>query len=84
MLLRDTNLIENMIRPMALWLNNYIFACSHDAARNAAIVYSLLTTCKLNEVNGYDWLKYVLTRQPIFPSSWINELLPQNWMVRSK
>lgn len=46
MLLMDTNLIENSIRPIALGRNNYLFAGSHDAAQNAAIIYSLLATKK--------------------------------------
>ena len=79
MLLMDTNLIENTIRPIALGRNNYLFAGSHDAAQNAAIIYSLFATCKLHDVNAYEWLKYVLTAMPTFPSSRIKELLPQNW-----
>lgn len=79
MLLMDTNLIENSIRPIALGRNNYLFAGSHDAAQNAAIIYSLFATCKLHEVNAYEWLKHVLTVMPTFPASRIKELLPQNW-----
>ena len=79
MLLMDTNLIENTIRPIALGRNNYLFAGSHEAAQHAAIIYSLLATCRLHEVNAYDWLKYVLTIMPTFPASRIQELLPQNW-----
>jgi transposase len=82
MLLMDTNLIENTIRPIALGRNNYLFAGSHDAAQNAAIIYSLFATCKLHEVNAYDWLKYVITTMPTFPSSRIADLLPQNWKAR--
>jgi transposase len=81
MLLMDTNLIENAIRPIALGRNNFLFAGSHDAAQNAAMIYSLLATCKLHEVNAYDWLKYVLTAMPTFPASRIQELLPQNWKI---
>ena len=82
MLLMDTNLIENTIRPIALGRNNYMFAGSHDAAQNAAIIYSLFATCKLHDVNAYDWLKFVLTAMPTFPASRIKELLPQNWKAR--
>lgn len=81
MLLMDTNLIENTIRPITLGRNNHLFAGSHDAAQNAAIIYSLFATCKLHNVNAYDWLKYVLTAMPTFPSSRIKELLPQNWSL---
>jgi len=81
MLLMDTNIIENTIRPIALERKNYMFACSHEAAQNVAIIYSLLATCKLHDVNAYDWLKYVITVMPTFPASRIRELLPQNWKV---
>ena len=74
-----TNLIENTIRTIGLGRNNYLFAGSHDAAQNAAIIYSLFATCKLHDVNAYDWFKYVLTEIDKFPSSRIKEMLPQNW-----
>lgn len=79
MLLMDTNLTENAISSIVLGRNNYLFAGSHEAAQNAAIIYSLFATCKPHNVNAYDWLKYVLTGMPTFPSSRIAELLPQNW-----
>jgi transposase len=79
MLLMDTNLIENSIRPIALGRNNYLFAGSHDAAQNAAIIYSFFATCKLHDVSPYHWLKNVLTLMPTFPASRMKELLPQNW-----
>lgn len=42
----DNNLIENAIRPLALGRKNYLF-CGNDAsAYRAAIVYSLISTCK--------------------------------------
>jgi hypothetical protein len=81
MLLMDTNLIENAIRPIALSWNNFLFAGLHNAAQNTVVIYSLLATCKLHEVNAYDWLKHVLTAMPTFPTSRIQELLPQNWKV---
>jgi len=80
----DTNIIENTIRPIAVGRNNYLFAGSHDAAQNAAIIYSLIATCKLHDVNAYDWLKHVLTVMPTFPASRISELLPHNWKAELK
>jgi transposase len=49
----DTNLIERSIRPIALGRKNYMFAGSHEAAQNAAMIYSLLATCKLQNVYSY-------------------------------
>ncbi len=57
----DNNLIENSIRPVALGRKNYMFAGSHEAAQHAAIIYSFLGTCKINNVEPFTWLKKVLT-----------------------
>ena len=75
----DNNLVENAIRPIALGRKNYLFAGSHDAAQRAAVIYSLVATCKKNDVNPYEWLKDVLIRIPTHPAKRINELLPHRW-----
>ncbi len=72
----DNNLIENTIRPLALGRKNYLFAGSHQAAQQAAIVYSLLGTCKLNNINPQAWLNDTLTKLPDWPANRLHELLP--------
>jgi hypothetical protein len=49
----DNNLVlvENSIRPVALGRKNYLFAGSHAGAERAAVVYSLLGSCKLQGIN---------------------------------
>ena len=56
----DNNNIENAIRPLALGRKNYLFAGSHDAAKNIAMYYSFFGTCKKNNINPRKWLVYVL------------------------
>jgi transposase len=75
----DNNQVENAIRPVAVGRKNYLFAGSHEAAQRAAMVYSLLATCKLHGINPYDWLKDVLQRMHLYTTSSIEELLPQKW-----
>jgi transposase len=75
-LLPDNNLIENQIRPLALGRKNYMFAGSHQGASNAAILYSLLGTCKLNGINPYHWLRDVFLRIDQHNVSKLEELLP--------
>lgn len=75
----DNNLVENKIRPVAIGRKNYLFAGSHDAAQRAAMIYSLLGSCKLNNINPNDYLKDVLQRLPEHPINKIKELLPNNW-----
>ncbi|NJO67905.1 MAG: IS66 family transposase [Bacteroidetes bacterium] len=75
----DNNLIENSIRPVALGRKNYLFAGSHDGAKRAAIIYSFLGTCKMNNVNPAEWLTDVLNRIHDHKAKKLSELLPQNW-----
>lgn len=79
----DNNLVENAIRPVAIGRKNYLFAGSHQAAQRAAMLYSLLGTCKINNVNPYDWLRDVFEKIPTHHISKIEELLPHNWARHS-
>jgi transposase len=72
----DNNLIENSIRPVAIGRKNYLFAGSHDAAQHAAMIYSFLGTCKINNVEPLGWLKEVLQRIQDHSIQKLDELLP--------
>ena len=80
----DNNLVENSIRPLTLGRKNYMFAGSHEGARNAAMIYSFLGTCKINNVEPYAWLKDVLTRIPDHSIQQLEELLPGYLPEKSK
>lgn len=80
----DNNLVENAIRPLALGRKNYLFAGSHEAAQKAAMMYSFFATCKVNNVNPYDWLVDVLQRINQHKVNKLSELLPQNWKPANK
>jgi len=75
----DNNPVENAIRPVVIGKKNYLFAGSHDAAQRAAMIYSLFATCRLHNINPYDWLKDVLERMHLYNTGNIAQLLPQNW-----
>ena len=75
----DNNLVENTIRPLALGRKNYLFAGSHKAAQRAAMVYSLLGTCKLHGVNPTQWLAYVLANILQTKYNDVRMLYPQNF-----
>lgn len=72
----DNNLIENSIRIVALGRKNYMFAGSHEAAQQAAMIYSFLGTCKINNVEPFGWLKDVLHRIQDHSIQKLDELLP--------
>ena len=69
-------LIENSIRPVAPGRKNYLFAGSHSGAEKAAMPYSLPGSCKLQNINPYDYLQDVLERLPKHSINRLHELLP--------
>lgn len=73
----DNNLIENSIRPVALGRRNYMFAGSHEAAHRSAVIYSLLATCKINNVEPQAWLTNTLSVISDCPPSQLHTLLPR-------
>ena len=66
-------------------LKNYLFCGDDDAAQRAAVVYSLLATCKAQGVNERAWLKDVLRRIPEYEQAGKDyaDLLPANWRALS-
>lgn len=72
----DNNLVENSIRPVAVGRKNYLFAGSHDAAQRAAMIYSLLGTCKKNGIEPFEWLKNTLSVLPDYKANQLHLLLP--------
>lgn len=73
------NAAERAIRPLAVGRRNWTFAGSDAGGRRAAAMYTLIETCKLNDVDPRAWLADVLTRLPEHPASRIDELLPWKW-----
>lgn len=77
----DNNFIENAIRPLALGRKNWLF-CGNDAsAYRAAIVYSLISTCKNAGIEPRIWMEDVLTKIPYYlrDGKDLSELLPRRW-----
>ena len=52
--------IENQIRPFALGKRNWLFVGNEASAQKAALLYSLIQSCDLNDINPRDYLEYVL------------------------
>jgi len=83
----DNNLGENAIRPIALGRKNWLFCGNHDAAENAAIIYSMMACCKASEVNFRDWLVYFLNNIHWYDNDYskdLAELLPHNFKLQNQ
>ena len=75
----DNNPAERSIRPTTIGRKNWMFAGTDLAAERTAVIYSLIETCKLNEVDPYAYFKDVLERIADHPNKDIDALLPFNW-----
>jgi transposase len=58
----DNNLVENAIRPFALGRKNWLFNASPSGAKAGAIFYSLIETCKANNIEPYKYFCMMLNR----------------------
>jgi transposase len=77
--------IEQQIRPIALARNNWFYAGNERGATWAAVMFSLIGTCKLNGINPYEYLLDILKRAPTMPRSDIEtELTPRAWKAAQK
>ncbi|ENZ9096442.1 transposase domain-containing protein, partial [Enterobacter asburiae] len=74
----DNNIGENALRTVAVGRKNYLFFGSDNGGEAAAIIYSLLGTCKLNGVEPEGWLREVISKINDWPSNRVDELLPWN------
>ncbi|SVH92392.1 transposase family [Shigella flexneri] len=75
----DNNIGENALRSVAVGRKNYLFFGFDNGGESAAIIYSLLFTCKLNGVEPEDWLREVIVKLNDWPSNRVHELLPWNF-----
>jgi len=76
----DNNLSERALRIIALGRKNFLFLGNDEAGEHLAALQSLVSTCELNGVNPFEYLKDVLIRLAEgHPQSRIDELLPHNW-----
>lgn len=58
---------------------NWMFAGSDEGGRRAAILFSLVVTCKRHDVDPYAYFRDVIKRMPTFPKERVAELLPHRW-----
>ena len=60
----DNNACENSIRPFVIGRRNWLFADTVAGANASANLYSLLQTCAVNGVDGYQYLRALLVALP--------------------
>ena len=81
----DNNLVENTIRPIALGRKNYLFAGSHDAAQNLAILYSFIGSCEKNDINTrqyFNWIFDKIVKEKVTDDAveWLPHRVKLEWL----
>jgi len=75
----DNSLSERVIKLVALGRKNWLFSGSDGGAQRAAILYSLIASCKLCQIDPFVYLRDVLERINTHPANRIDELTPPRW-----
>jgi hypothetical protein len=65
---------------MALGRKSWLFCGSDRGGERAAVMYSLIVTAKMNDIDPQAWLADVLACIAEHPVQRLDELLPWNWL----
>ena len=75
----DTNHLERALRAIPMGRKNWLFCWTEVGAQHVATVQSLLVTCRLHDIDPYEYFVDVLQRVGQHPASRVTELTPRNW-----
>ncbi len=64
---------------IALGRKSWLFAGSDRGGERAAVMYSLIVTAKMNDIDPQAWLADVLARIADHPVHKLDELMPWRW-----
>jgi transposase len=73
------NAAERALRCIPLGRKAWLFCGSDRGGQRAAVIYTLIQTAKLNDVDPQAWLADILARIADHPATKLDELLPWNW-----
>jgi transposase len=79
----SNNAAERTLRGIALGRKSWLFCGSDRGGERAALMYGLITTAKMNDIDPQAWLADVLARIADHPAHKLDELLPWHWRPRS-
>lgn len=80
----DNNRAERAIKTVVIGRKNFLFVGSENGGKTAAILFSLVETCKQNDIDSLAYLTDVLKRLPNHPYQRVSELLPHHWKPPQK
>jgi transposase len=78
----DNSAAERALRGVAIGRRNYLFAGADSGGERAAAMYSLLGTARLNGIEPYAYMRYVLAHIADHPVNRVDDFLPWNVATR--
>jgi len=75
----DTNHLERALRVIPMGRRNWLFAWTELGAKHIGMAQSLLVTCRLHNIDPYDYFVDVLLRIGQHPASQVHQLTPRLW-----
>ena len=75
----DNNTVENAIRPTAVGKKNWLFIGAADTGDRAAILYTIVESCRRRRLDPLEYLRDVLTRLPKMKITEVASLTPEAW-----
>ena len=76
----DNNVAERAVRPLAIGRKNWLFFGSEEDGEAAAVLFSLVQTCRGLDINPREYLQDVMRRIMGHNSQKLHELLPDQWL----
>ena len=75
----DNNSVEQELRALKVGLHNYLFFGSDIGGETAAVLYSVVASCRRHGVEPWHYVRDVLERLPSMPPGELGVLLPNRW-----
>jgi hypothetical protein len=77
----DNNSAERLMKPVAIGRKNWHFVGTVEAGARAAVLMSLVASCKLNQVEPWAYLRDCFEKLPgRSPGVSLDDLLPDRWL----
>lgn len=77
----DNNTAERAVRPLAIGRKNWLFVGSPNGGKAAAVLFSLVQTCRRLGIDPQEYLEDIMRRIMDHSSQKLHELLPDQWLL---
>ena len=77
----DNNGAEQSLRGIVVGRKNWMFYGSDRGGRTAAVLTSMIATCKRLRIDPFAYLRDVFARISTHPQNQLDELLPDRWLA---